>query len=485
MVAMATDLQAHSDKPPPTKPDLQATVAQVVDDVAKDAAFSASLVDEKVRVQSLINNLVSNVANPPSTPPSDSVPVGDHRPRTIDSLPLSWTQALDAVTLSVSVPAATRKNHVAVSFTPGSVKVRVRDENDATVVQFDKPILAAVDVDGCMWALEGVGEHRRLTIELEKAQAQWWSKLFMEDDPADYNLVDVEQDDVVDTSVNDTTHTTVVTDIEDTDADQTEEVDNERANSTEGETSVQDGVEAVVNEVVDAAVASLSDSSEDEVAKSTNEPQKVLTRADLPRIVSQYRTAVERGGPGAADAALQLATFYHHGIGVEQNDVESARLYKFALENGALDASAAFQLGLIYNQGAPGLEADATEAVRWWRVAASLGNSVAMFNLGVMAMNGSGCEMDPIMATRWFQQAQALNSQLTPPQFSRTQLEERMVIAARLKKERAKQLMSPEEKQRRKEEALRKVRLVCYSTAAVVGVTITAVAIRHWWRNQL
>eukprot|EP00171_Calliarthron_tuberculosum_P010245 IDg10245t1 len=153
-----------------------------------------------------------------------------------------------------------------------------------------------------------------------------------------------------------------------------------------------------------------------------------------------------RRGPGAPQAALQMATFYHHGVGVPQNLNMAAKYYRLALEQGAVDPGAAFQLGMIYNTGAPGIEKDPEQAVRWWRVSAALGNPVAMFNLGVMYMQGNGCDMDPITGIQWFQRAHALNPELVPPSFTNAQLAERMAESERRRREKAKDQMSPEEK---------------------------------------
>lgn len=207
--------------------------------------------------------------------------------------------------------------------------------------------------------------------------------------------------------------------------------------------------------------------------------------ANIESIIKEYRTAYEKQGPGAPEAALQLATFYLHGIGVEQSEAEAARFYRFALERGVVDGLAAFQLGLIYNQGCPGLEADPKEAVRWWLVSAKLGNAIAMYNLGVMFMKGSGCTMDPNIAIQFFQQAQSINPKLRVPEFSSAQLAERVAQASRLRKRKQKADLSDEERQRRNEQAMETLRYTMYGTVAVVGTTISLVVLRNWWRNRL
>lgn len=514
---------------------LYSSVASVVDDMVNHAAHSLSVEDEKAKVQNLINDLVARVhadadaadSSPstqssavPSTPHAQDpsakklygVPVGDHRLRRIEGTRVTWMQTMDSLTLNIQIPSWVRKQHVTIDLTSGSVKARVARDAEV-VVDIDNPLVAQIDVDGCTWAVVDTGGRRQLTLELEKAKEQWWTRLFMADDPEQY---------VVREGAN-STKDTFVTDLPcDADGIEIEEViegdgareqtaqtgsggptlgkergDIEPAKAGTVENSAE-GLEEAVSETVDDVVDAVAMDREykasaakghDTGSRSSGKVEaprpKALTRADLTAMIEQYKETFKKGGQEASSAAMQLATFYHHGIGVERSDVQAARLYKYALEHGRLDPAAAFQLGLIYNQGASGLEPNPEEAVRWWKVSAQLGNPVAMFNLGVMAINGSGCDMDPMLATQWFEQAQALNPQLRPPQFTKMQMEERMAIAAKIKKQRAKETMSPEQKQRRREEALQKAKYVGYTSVGVVGLVVSIVAIRHWMRNRL
>lgn len=58
---------------------------------------------------------------------------------------------------------------------------------------------------------------------------------------------------------------------------------------------------------------------------------------------------------------------YEQGRGVNQNDVEAARLYRLAADQGL--ARAQFILGLCYRSGR-GVSEDPVEAVRLFRLAA-------------------------------------------------------------------------------------------------------------------
>lgn len=526
---------------------LNETVKSIVDDLIQDVVFTASLREEKEKVQRLVNNLVSKVRDeatasaaadvasvtiksvPTNSAPKSAaalpassvsgVPFGDHRLRHVGSLPVTWMQTMDSITLNITVPGWVRKQNVSIAFTPGSVKVRVvRDPQSPPIIAIQEPLVAKIDTDGCTWALEDARKERQLTLELEKGREQWWARLFMTDDPKLYSIVEASGRGSSPSHSEVKPVPTVASDVSSkkivangiprglSPSESTSHAHQKRGKSSlttvsRGKESVQgldEAVAAVVNEVVESvadpaakskAVAVAGGSRASRVsqrATGRRQPQqKIITKKDLLALVEQYKEEFKKGGPGGAEAALQLAIFYQHGIGLKKDDAQAARLYKFGLENGVLDPSAAFQLGLINNQGAAGMDPNPTEAVRWWRVSASLGNAVAMFNLGVMAMNGNGCYLDPVAAYRWWRQAITLNPQLKPPHFSPAQIEERMATAAKQKKERLKAALPPEERKRRRDEALQKARAIAYTSAGILGVGLSVVAIRYWWRNRL
>lgn len=500
---------------PATETALDTTVTSVLDTVVKDAVFEASVSAEKENVQRIITDLVTRVrteAAPSQPPVQQGVPYADHRPRALtpDS-PVSWTQTLDSVTVSLVVPEWVRKHHISLSLKSSQLTASVVQDGQQHLAVSGE-LVAPVDVDGCIWSLEGAHSARVLTIELEKAREQWWARLFLSDNAAQYTIVEpLRKGDRADAHVAPGPLISEPDNEEaegDGDVELEEQVEEGGQFGSDGESchdespeDASDGLERTVSSVVREVLESVTSKSPSqgpeegpgagtgEASVSEKEPnrvaRKVMTRADLPKMVEQYKATMKKGGPGSSEAALQLATFYHHGIGVDQNDAQAAVLYKHALESGALDASAAFQLGLIYNQGADGLEPNASEAVRWWQVSAGLGNGVAMFNLGVMLMNGSGCDMDPAAALRWFQQAQRVNPQLRTPQFSSGQLEDRMATAAKLKKKRMKEMLPPKERLRKREEALMVAKQIGYGSVAIVGLGISVVAIRYWWRNRL
>lgn len=489
-------------------------VAEFVDEVVHNASFAAGVHGEHERVQSLIYNLVDKVkargdegagAQPPESPhapatpapPAAGVPYGDQRAYCAGAggdsgdsglvRDLFWTQNSETLTLTVVLaasppPASARE--VTVVFGPATLVVLVRGEH-----VLRETLAVPLDADACLWSLDRSHPAApALTLELEKATAAWWQTLFQSHDPATYRLH----------------QPAAPADRPDSGAARRAE-GGDPASATPPPSLLPPpppppqavplaptddapppdapppprGSEQRFPIVPSGRDVSAFGKSERSVMKSPP------SREDLDGIIAQYRIAFEAGGPGAAEAALQLATFYHHGIGVERDVANAAKLFRYALENGVLDNLAAFQLGLIYNQGCPGLASDPKEAVRWWLVSAKLGNAVAMFNLGVMFMKGSGCTMDPTIAMQFFQQAHAINPKLRPPKFTPVQLAERVQQASRLKKMRQKADLTDEERKRRYDQAMDTLRYTAYGTVLVVGTTVSAVLLRNWWKNRL
>lgn len=139
-----------------------------------------------------------------------------------------------------------------------------------------------------------------------------------------------------------------------------------------------------------------------------------------------YRLAAEQG---LAQAQHNLGVMYLHGQGVPEDPAEAARWFRLAADQGHPDALAAlgrtepaytlpsspepdepsdaeaqFQLGRKYVDG-EGVERNAAEAARLWRLAAEQDHAKAQHNLGVMYATGDGVEEDQAEAARWFRRA--------------------------------------------------------------------------------
>ena len=95
---------------------------------------------------------------------------------------------------------------------------------------------------------------------------------------------------------------------------------------------------------------------------------------------------------------------YGDGEGVPEDDVEAARWYRLAAEQG--NARAQFSLGVRYGNG-EGVPQDYSEAVRWYRLAAEQGSASAHFNLGRLYAYGQGVHQDYVEAHMWLNIAAA------------------------------------------------------------------------------
>jgi TPR repeat protein len=125
-------------------------------------------------------------------------------------------------------------------------------------------------------------------------------------------------------------------------------------------------------------------------------------RGDYAAALKEWRPLAE-----ASDASAQfnLGIMYDNGLGVPQDDAEADKWYRLAADQG--HATAQYNLGVMYHQG-DGVQQDKAEAVRWYRLAADQGVADAQFNLGVMYRDGLGVTQDYVEATRWFLSAAKL-----------------------------------------------------------------------------
>lgn len=175
---------------------------------------------------------------------------------------------------------------------------------------------------------------------------------------------------------------------------------------------------------------------------ASHESDNSVPKAIYGKALSSYQLACN----GDAEAQYQLASCYHSGYGVEENDslafvwakksaeqdypaglyflaycYETGKgcsvnlgnanfLYKKAYERAMLqayagDPSAQFVAGKIFDYGNGGVEQNQEVAVRWYRRAAEQGYPGAQFNLGSCCQLGEGIEMNKEEAVYWFRQA--------------------------------------------------------------------------------
>jgi len=101
---------------------------------------------------------------------------------------------------------------------------------------------------------------------------------------------------------------------------------------------------------------------------------------------------------GVCEACLALGEKFYNGWGVEQNISNGVYwLHRGASQNCAAvltNSNALHILALAYEKGGAGVPQNSTEAVRWYREAADLGDASAQAQLGMMYSGGLGVEED-------------------------------------------------------------------------------------------
>jgi len=82
-----------------------------------------------------------------------------------------------AVTVTVAVPAETKKSDVDVCIQATSLRIAVKGHSSQPTV-VDGELTGAIDPESSSWSLEGSGEKRRVVVELEKKMGGFmWDKL--------------------------------------------------------------------------------------------------------------------------------------------------------------------------------------------------------------------------------------------------------------------------------------------------------------------
>jgi TPR repeat protein len=124
-------------------------------------------------------------------------------------------------------------------------------------------------------------------------------------------------------------------------------------------------------------------------------------RQDLPKALSLYRKAAQRGDP---EAQFIAGGMYFRGIGTEKNPQEAFKwLYKAAQNGGSTPQSQrilgeAFLLGSVVPK-------NYSESVQWYEKAAENGDRDAQNELAFLYYVGRGVEQDFKTAYKWFEMA--------------------------------------------------------------------------------
>jgi TPR repeat protein len=102
------------------------------------------------------------------------------------------------------------------------------------------------------------------------------------------------------------------------------------------------------------------------------------------------------------ESQFRLARLYIEGKGVDADAAEAVKWYRSAAAQGHARAQAG--LGFMLHTGR-GADPDLAEAIQWYRKAAAQGRATAQFNLGKIHLDGEGVDVDEGEALRWFQMA--------------------------------------------------------------------------------
>ena len=131
---------------------------------------------------------------------------------------------------------------------------------------------------------------------------------------------------------------------------------------------------------------------------------------DDAKAVRWYRRAADAE---YADAQVNLGEMYEKGDGVLQDDILAYVWYYLAADKGhekaiknrdrmeshlssAQMTEAQYNLGEMYEEG-KGVSQDTTEAIKWYRLAAEAGLTIAQCNLGMLY-----AEKDDVLSYMWF-----------------------------------------------------------------------------------
>ena len=140
----------------------------------------------------------------------------------------------------------------------------------------------------------------------------------------------------------------------------------------------------------------------DSVAADKGESGVKATTVKTTTVGDSLAEIKSKAEAGDAEAQYNLGGMYANGRGVERDDAEAVKWYRFAAEQG--DIRAQNDLGVMYATG-EGAEQDDAEAVKWYRLAAEQGLVLAQYNLGVMYDRGQGVERNYAEAAKWYRLA--------------------------------------------------------------------------------
>jgi TPR repeat protein len=127
--------------------------------------------------------------------------------------------------------------------------------------------------------------------------------------------------------------------------------------------------------------------------------EAAVRRGEYP---SAYQACKGEADAGDAECQHLVGYLYQEGLGVQLNATEAIRLFRLAAKRGL--AIAQCHLGFAYERGF-GVSPDDFEAVRWYRLAAAQGDPIGEYLLAFSLLEGRGITKDSARAIELLQHA--------------------------------------------------------------------------------
>ena len=124
----------------------------------------------------------------------------------------------------------------------------------------------------------------------------------------------------------------------------------------------------------------------------------LIKEGKLEEARSLYLEAAGGASPSAAEAQYDLGVMYRDGSGVPTDGTEAAKWFRKSAELG--NRAAQCTLGSAYFHG-DGVPKDELEAAKWYRKAADQGHGLAQNTLGWMYATGRGVPKDMEQSVKW------------------------------------------------------------------------------------
>ena len=144
------------------------------------------------------------------------------------------------------------------------------------------------------------------------------------------------------------------------------------------------------------------------VGDNTRMDPKTKAKAKEKYIMDAYKIVKKLVSAGYADAQFYLADCYGEGmLGLEVDPKEAFALYHSAAKQG--HAQSAYRVAVCYEIGAEeggGTKRDPLKAVQWYKRAAALGDTPAMYKMGMISLKGLlGQTRSPREGVSWLKRA--------------------------------------------------------------------------------